>query len=238
MLYAYGAVIPGTPAPACPGILGASVDVLDCGELGVAVSELPAAPDAAPERLKEHHRVTLALAPQGVAPFRFGTIFADRDALSRALAPRSAALLAAVKDVPGCVELSVCLPLPGVPEAAMASPGAAYLLRKKRLLDMEDHARDTADRLRERLGEMVRDSRGEARAASASRAAAVDGTAPSKARASRPQLDRRSESCEPAGTAQVALLVRYDQVEEVKARIRELAPEAQISGPWAPSSFV
>lgn len=150
MLYAYGVVWPGQLAPAVRGIDGAEVVILEGDGVAVAVSELPREVKPTRDRLVQHHRVTMALLRSGgVAPFRFGNVFAGEAELRQGLQKRTSELEQKLEALAGCVEMSVRQPLPA---AGKPRTGTDYLLAKRRRL----HA---GEQLRAKLGDVVKDWR-------------------------------------------------------------------------------
>ena len=154
MLYAYGAVRPGRLAPAVKGIDGAEVAILEAGGVAVAISELSSEVEPTRDRLVQHHRVTMALLRGGgVAPFRFGNVFAGEAELRQGLGKRTSELEGKLEALAGCVEMSVRHPLP---PAGKPRSGTDYLLAKRRRLL-------AGEQLRAKLGDVVKDWRQEDR---------------------------------------------------------------------------
>jgi len=221
------------PGPEVRGIGGAEVARVEAGELGAWLSRLEAPPAPEPDRLREHDAVVrAALRTATPLPLRFGTAFADGDALRGALAERAAELLASLERVRGRVEMGAALGwdasaarerlLTRLPELrpvdGRPATGRAYLEARRREHGLEAALRDEADALLERVSRAV--------------AAALPEAVEARAPLPRPEV---------AGT--LAHLVRRGGVaayRDAVARIAGELPEVEVrvSGPWAPYSFV
>lgn len=235
ILHAYCVRAAGEPPPGSEvrGIGGAEVVRVEAGELCAWLSRLEAPPAPEPDRLREHDAVVrAALRTATPLPLRFGTTFANADALRGALAERAAELLASLERVRGRVEMGAALgwdaaaardrvlalrpelrPVDGKP-----TTGRAYLEARRREHALEAALGEEADALLERVS----------RAVAASLPEAVEARAPLP----RPEV---------AGT--LAHLVGRGDVAAYRDAVRRAAGElpeveARVSGPWAPYSFV
>jgi hypothetical protein len=152
MRHVYGVVRPGHPTR-IRGIDGASVEVVACGPVAAAVSDLER--ELAPEDAHAHLDVLIGLLDDGpVLPVRFGTAAPDDDAVRAEVLAPSAQLAPRLDALDGMVELHVDAP-DGVDLTALralsadvadrAGGGCAYLVRR------DDLAR--FDRAVDRLGE-------------------------------------------------------------------------------------
>ncbi len=173
------------------GVAGAETELFEHGGLGVVVSLF------AGERARvtredalAHNRVNSAMLERAtVLPFRFG-VAVSRQQLEEYVDSQSQALRAALERVRGCAEMSVKVlwdtvamkresaESAGAEVAAGAgaggsqpTPGAAYLLAKRRALlgdrRLRERAEEIAAWLGERLGEAVREEKRRVRPAEA-----------------------------------------------------------------------
>ncbi len=131
MIYVYGITEVQAAAPDCTGLDDQPLRVMRLARVAAIISyhELGHLP-AEPQTLWRHDRVVeaaMSLAP--VLPARFGTTFADCDALAAALAPIQERLALQLDRVRGCVELAVRVSLP-TPPAATPQTGSDYLQAK------------------------------------------------------------------------------------------------------------
>jgi hypothetical protein len=141
VIYAY-AIVESTaadPPPRMRGLGGAALRATFADGLAAVFSRhRTLRARRSPEAMWTHERVVEALMERGaVLPMRFGTTFADEEALAAALADRSEEFLTRLDRVRGRVELGVRAVQP--PEApanevasasAEGSTGREYLLRK------------------------------------------------------------------------------------------------------------
>ena len=221
------------PGPGVRGIGGAEVMLAEADGLGAWLSRLDAPPAPEPDRLREHDEVVrAALRTATPLPLRFGTAFADEDALRGALAERAGELLASLERVRGRVEMGAALGwdaaaaqervLARRPELRPAdgkpATGRAYLEARRREHGLEAALREEADALLERVSRAV--------------AAALPDVEEARTTLPRPPA---------AGT--LAHLVRRGDVSAYRDAVRRAAGElpeveVRVSGPWAPYSFV
>jgi len=244
MLYAYGAVWPSAAAPAVAGIDGAAVSLVSAGELAVAVSRHDG-DELKPtrRRLEEHLAVNLALVEAGgVLPFRFGNTFADAEALRQAFEPRGTELAGKLREVEGCVELTVWIEGGGGPSGepeATRNPGAqieggaprsfASLRMTGGTLGMTGGTGGEGPTGVDKPGTAyLRRKRAEVAAEEAVREQAAE----VRKKLGAAVKDFREEVLRSGSGLVMAMLVRRDDVGAVKAAL----PRA--SGPWPPSSFV
>ncbi len=230
ILYAYCIRAAGEPPPGpeVRGICGAEVLAVNAGGVSAWASRLDAPPAPEPDRLREHDAVVrAALRTETPLPLRFGTAFADEDALRAVLAERAAELLASLERVRGRVEMGATLGWDAAaarenvlarrpdlrPVAEKPATGRAYLEARRREHGLEAALRAEAEALVERVSRAV--------------AAALPEVV--EARTTLPQPDV-------AGT--LAHLVGRDDVSAYREAVRDVAVELRVSGPWAPYSFV
>jgi hypothetical protein len=131
--------VPGNAPPLgepLAGIGGAPVGLLPAGSLGVWISHVAHA-GARAEDLRAHHRVVQAICDTGPAlPVRFSVPSLDEASLVAALAPRTDALLAALKRVGSKRELAITLtwrePVAAgdSQSAESAGPGRTFMLER------------------------------------------------------------------------------------------------------------
>jgi Gas vesicle synthesis protein GvpL/GvpF len=119
VIYLYAITEAGADPLASPGLAEAPVRVRGVGGVAALYSEHEQpwlAPD--PAALWRHDQVIEAAMERGaVLPVRFGTTFADTDALESALVPQAPRFARQLERVRGCVELAVRVGLPpSVPE--------------------------------------------------------------------------------------------------------------------------
>jgi hypothetical protein len=153
MLYVYAATWPGATVKDLHGVDGAEVELLDIGELAVAVSRHESMPDRTSRNIVAHHLVSLSFAEAaGAVPFRFGHVFEDEAQLSQQLGPRGADLAARLRELQGCVEMTLRLHAHAASPSRQERPGTHYLLAKK--------AESAAEgRLKDELRGLVKDWR-------------------------------------------------------------------------------
>lgn len=178
-LYAYGLSDGGLTAAfeEGAGVGGAKPFLIDAGDLRAVVSEFEGErAGVTRENLRAHNRVLgRVLAVATPLPFRFGTIVAAARLVQYMEANREA-LHGALGRVSGCVEMSVKIMWQAEelrreaemhaaarPPTAATTPGAAYLLAKRRALAGSDalkaKAAEIAAWLARALGDAVRESR-------------------------------------------------------------------------------
>jgi hypothetical protein len=160
MFHLYAFVEPSTRCVG-PGLDGAELVAVDCGDIVAVASEHARLLDSEPaeDALWEHERVLEALLEAGpVLPVRFGVRFADREALCAEVQSRGARLVTALEEVRGRVEVSVRLlarddvPEPAREAAAVGGPGARYLLER---LDERREAQGKLEAVRARLAPLA-----------------------------------------------------------------------------------
>jgi hypothetical protein len=145
LIYVYAVTEAGAKLPGCRG--------LDDQPLGLVrvtgVAGLYSRHDLGgfapePEVLWRHDRVVEAAMAAGPAlPARFGTTFADPDALAAALEPVHQRLARRLERVRGCVELAVRVTLPEMPAATPRS-GSDYVRTRLNRLHEREAAADRA----------------------------------------------------------------------------------------------
>jgi hypothetical protein len=186
------------------------------------------------ENLLAHNRVNAhVLARATPLPFRFGTL-ADESRLSAYVAANETALAEGFALVRGCVEMGVKVRLDGGAKAGAKESEVNVVEVKVEDAGAAGVGRGTAFLLakrREVLGEEA--SKARAEEAAASLAACVEGLA----RSAEVRLN-------PEGpiVLRAAHLVARDDVEEYRARVRQLGAafagmHLLTSGPWPPYSF-
>lgn len=164
VVYVYGVVRPRRREPRdtwtlpCTGVCGAPVSVVANGDLAAVVSPVSArdlGPQAPPGKLQDarwiatsalaHHRVLESLLGScTVAPFKFGALCPDAEAVREMIARHRAELEGVLSRVDGAAEWDVTLscelralhrarPEPAGPAdgAAATSEGTAYFLRRR-----------------------------------------------------------------------------------------------------------
>jgi hypothetical protein len=172
-LYLY-ALLDAATAALPAGLQGETLRVLPCAGVWAVAGGLQAAPAVSAAALRAHDTVVRALADGAGAalPARFGQWLPSEEALREALQPRAAELAAALRQVAGCVQMTVRVfglaPLPAEPggaETPAAGAGARYLAarrdRRRRLA-----APPEIEPLRAALRPLVRAERVERRAGS------------------------------------------------------------------------
>lgn len=123
MIYLYAIVEATAAVPACPGLDDASLRLVRSSEVAGLYSaheQLELRPQ--PAALWRHEQVVEAAMQTGpTLPVRFGTTFADDDALRSALERDAAPLQRQLGRVQGCVELAVRV---GVVDGRLSEPDA------------------------------------------------------------------------------------------------------------------
>lgn len=208
----------GAWAVAAPPAAAGAADA--AGALFVVAGEVAEALRPSEEALRAHDRTVRALAAllDPLLPVRFGESVASAADLGPSLAPRRAALLAALAEVAGCVQVTLRVPPPPAPPSRQpdapstaAAPGAGtrYLLARRAdaraAAAPPPHARPLLDRL-----------------------------APFVRR-------QRVAAGRPPFAASVYHLVPRDRLDEYLAALAAgaaaLDPPIAASGPWPPWSF-
>lgn len=108
--YVYGVTWADGARTSSDGVLDASVQVLEHGELAALVSELPSADIRARRRDLLRHADVLqqAFERRTILPLGFGTVFAsEEDVVSELLEPRYEELVALLQSLDGLVELTL-----------------------------------------------------------------------------------------------------------------------------------
>lgn len=238
LLWAYGVVPSGQPAPAAPGVEGRPVEGVQRDDLVVLVSRVPAerfSTEALHERLEDletlealaraHDGVLeAALAAGDVVPLRLGTLYASADAVRELLADERFAR--ALRRVHRKAEWGV--KAFAVPRAQDAAPrpasGAEYLARRRA---EREQAATQEDELAEVLAGI--------HASLADRADAAVLT--------RPQ-DRRLSGREEEMVLNAAYLVGREDAPEFAALVRRLGDRGaqagvalELTGPWPAYHF-
>lgn len=135
------ALVDAEPArPLGTGLAGEALRAVRCGAVWVVTGEMTAPPRVDATSLQAHDGVVRRLAEDADAllPTRFGTQVADESALDEALAPRAAALAAALEQVRGCVQMTLRVfgtgssAGEGAPTPAGTGPGTRYLEARRR----------------------------------------------------------------------------------------------------------
>ncbi len=232
MLYAYCIRRAGDPPPdpSLTGVGGMAVWVLEDGRLGIWLSDAKRV-ETTPQRLREHDRVVrAALRTATPLPIRFGTGFPDEDAARNLLDSRQNEMLAALARVEGKVEMGVTVfwdqhaarttLLEEQPELRVAaiipSSGREYLERQKHSRLLSEQLQRRAEALLERVT-----------------AAFESQHYPSETRL----LPR------PGVAGIIAHLVPREEVTGYRRQleqVRKALPgvKLEVTGPWAPYSFV
>lgn len=157
MIYLYAIAERREQFPERAGLDGAGVEQIEVGGLAAICSrheDLVVAPDAA--ALWHHERVVERVMEQAPAlPVRFGTTFADLDAMRRAVFTQLGDVGGALERVRGCVELAVRVQPPH--EAPVRPPDGAAYLRSK--LDAERASRRLLTEVLAPLGDLAVASR-------------------------------------------------------------------------------
>jgi hypothetical protein len=146
-LYLY-AIADSPLSPHVRGIFGRPLRSLDLQGVHAIVETSGRAPRATVARLRAQDRVLRQLSHLDAAllPSRFGTHFAARSELERAVAPRRRDLRRALRRVRGCVQMTVRLfPSPAHARRARKREGGAEYLRR---LAREARAREAHPDLR------------------------------------------------------------------------------------------
>lgn len=135
------------------GVVGAAVALVDCGGLHAVVSRHHQSPAREPERALEHAAVVEAVARTvPTLPVRFGSGYADEQALRTAVDERRGHLSAQLRRIGHCVEFVVRIAPQPEPQSgdadAAAGSGRAYLERR---LAHDKALRSTREAARDRL---------------------------------------------------------------------------------------
>jgi Gas vesicle synthesis protein GvpL/GvpF len=151
VIYLYGIAETGARSPDVAGLEDEPVSVLDAGPVAGLVSRHErAAVDPEPEALWSHDRVLENAMEHGpVLPARFGSTFADTDALIALLEREGPRLSGQLERVRGCVELAVRLSLP-LADRPEPQTGGEYL---KARLAQRDESRAAVEMALEPLAE-------------------------------------------------------------------------------------
>jgi hypothetical protein len=104
----YAVCLPG-PKLACAGMAGEPLRIVRLERLAAVVGEVPRAPRASIAAMRRYDAVQRALGGELAAllPVRFGTCVADDVQLAALLRPRDHALRAALREVRGCVQMTL-----------------------------------------------------------------------------------------------------------------------------------
>jgi hypothetical protein len=240
LLWAYGVVPAGQPAPAVPGVEGRPVEGVQRDDLVVLLSRVPAerfSREALHERLEDldtlealaraHDGVLEAALEAGdVVPLRLATLYASADAVRDLLAEEGERFARALRRVHRKAEWGVkafAVPRPKDAEARPSS-GAEYLARRRA---ERDRAASQDDELTETLARI--------HASLADRADAAVLT--------RPQ-DRRLSGREEEMVLNGSYLVGRDDGPEFAALVRRLGDRGaqagvalELTGPWPAYHF-
>ena len=216
-LYAY-CVVPASRGPpaALRGVAGEYVRGLPAGGLCVWVGEMVRAPTPSMEAVRAHNAVAVAAMEAGVTPLplRFGQWVGDAGTLEQGIAGRAGEYAAALERVSDAAEFGIRVIEPAAEargEAAAAS-GRLYLERlaarraaRSRLVARLEVA------LRERIGELVRAQR----------------------------VDARDSPHGVVSVGHLVALDRADDYCRAAHSLRADLPELRFlfSGPWPPYSF-
>ena len=203
-----------------PGVSRTIVRVLKMEDISVLVSDCEAVP-VTQENMLAHAAVVRAVFTRTTpVPFRFGTLATEQQ-LHTFITTNKRALANKLAHVRGCVEMDLKTtwqssnPSPTKSDA-VAGPGTAFLLEKRRELVGDDQAlaerAELSTLLRTELGSLIKDEK--------------IGLGPS----------------EKTALAKVYHLVESARMKEYRAKVEELRaqrPELQleVSGPWPPYSF-
>ena len=247
--YLYGFVRPEAtlPAPAL-GVAGGPVSVIAAHGLGAVVEATDITLFAASvadhgddpawiaARAVRHDETVAAFLPQGILPVRFGTSLADHEALERLLARESDAANARLDALRGTLEFTVRVwadraelesRLGDAPEVSDlhaelegASTGKAYLLHRKLRDALERHARAALPELRREAFRRLEEVSAELRV-----------------------LERVPKDAGPnPGLLEVAVLLDPFSESLLRGDLAawpdRAAMRAELSGPFAPYSFV
>lgn len=216
------------PEPDLTGVGGQAVTRVDGGGLQIWLS--PAADSAVTvERLREHERVVrAALQTATPLPLRYGTRFGSEAEAEAAMLERNQEFVAALERLRDHVEMSVRVSLAAPPDGGHpaqggrasgpgpGSPGRAFLARRKMELQVVAEERARADQI---LSE-VEDELGNASLPTVRTPAPAGGSVGSLAHL----VHRRR------------LRAYRESIEELRRKRGDL--HIDLSGPWAPYSFV
>jgi len=150
MIYVY-AISEAPAAVEADGICGAPARSLQAGALAAVISTLEEPPTAEAPALLAHEGVVEAvMAAQPVLPVQFGMTFAEEAEVTALLERRQDAFGELLREVRGCVELSVRVRW-SPPEPAAAESGRDYLQDRR-------HERRRADVVHQPLAALARSS--------------------------------------------------------------------------------
>ena len=127
------AVCPPAQRVACAGMAGEPLRTVRAGRLAAVAGELPRPPRASIAALRRYDAVlrTLAADAPALLPARFGTCMASDDELVAVLRARELALRTALREVRGCVQMTLrCVAVhdpPVSPPIVDRGSGLAYL---------------------------------------------------------------------------------------------------------------
>jgi hypothetical protein len=128
-LYVYAVLDEAGPRPRLPRIR-----YLGCGAVSAAVRAVRRAPLPRPAAMRRHARVVhdLWAGAPAVLPVRFGTVFADEEALCREISPRAAGLRSALDRVRGRAQVTIRVLAPARARTTAPPPasGREFLARR------------------------------------------------------------------------------------------------------------
>ena len=234
--YAYGVV--GPVDSELRDAIGDALELVGSDELAVVVGEVPLtefAEDVLPDRLNDrawleqharaHDEVLQRLMPlTTVVPLRFGSIHRDRAGVEDFLAEGRDAFADALERLRGRVELGVKVWLEPTPSAAEtdAASGREYLERRREARDRASAARAGLDanlhHVHARLLGVAEDGR-------------LSRPQPRELTGSERRMAMNAAYLVPAGDGTL-----IDEVERLRAELPDL--DLEVTGPWAPYSFV
>jgi Gas vesicle synthesis protein GvpL/GvpF len=161
MIHLYALLDAAAEVPPVQGLDDAQVEARRVDGVTAVVSALTRPVEASAQAAVRHGSVVDAVAARNdaVLPARFGTAFADEDALAAAVVSRSDELRTRLEHVRGCVELGVRARWDAEPAGETAEPpttGREYLRAR---YARYARARELADRVHPPLAELSRDTR-------------------------------------------------------------------------------
>ena len=223
MLYVYAIVEGGKVALPGSGLEARALEAQSHHKLVIVFSRHAARIAPSPESLWRHERVVESLMrDHTLLPSRFGTMVSDEDALRDAVAANAAELSAGLQRVRGCVELGLRVLWPHEQTSPSNSSsnhyasGRAYMLSRLEEEHRRKRIEQEASSLFDRLDKQL-------------------------APLARDSTRRRSSA--PQWTLSAAYLVKRDEVERFRERLRDvrtLLPDLRVlcTGPWPPYNFV
>jgi hypothetical protein len=157
LLYTYALAERGLPTRFT--VLGRRLQVIDIGRVSAIVEAVREAPPATEEALRRQHAVVTRLAERADAllPVRFGATFTRRELNTRVESAEDV-VLAALRHVRGCMQMTVRIHAPAAPDMSVARPssGTAYLAARS---ERRRAQRGVAARIRRAVSRLIVDER-------------------------------------------------------------------------------